>query len=74
MEEPKTRDTKFIATQTFTCEETGNVYVEGMSYRIRRKNDVLRARVTKWLSESKVEIVPSEGARATIVKGNGEVK
>ena len=69
----QTRDARFTATETFTCNETGNVYVEGMDYRIRKNNDILRTRVAQWLQNGKVLIIPADGVKA-VIRGKGEVK
>lgn len=73
MTESKTRDTRFTALKTFNCEFTDNVYVEGLSYLIRKDNEVLRNRAMKWRKDGKIRIEMSPGAKGRI-RGNGELK
>lgn len=44
----------FVATQNFSCTDTGSEYVKGMTYNIREGNHAIQPRIDKWVAEGKV--------------------
>ena len=65
---------KFQCKKTFTCAETGSVYIKGYFYKIDPKNTKLKKRVNKWVTEKSVVIAkPGQGNNNVKVKGKGKV-
>ena len=65
---------RFIPTETFQDEATGQHYVEGLEYTVREEHpQALKDAVTQWIQEGKCKLVAGDDTQRAELGGEGQV-